>query len=448
MKCLLINPCGLRNTVDIHPPLNLAILAAHVKQHGHEVRIVDEIVGQDYKEILDLYHPDVVGITATTPRITRAYEISDDCRRLGFYTVLGGVHVSVLPEEGLEHADSVVIGDGEEALVKILDGCKEKTVQGEAINDLDKLSFPAYDLLDMKYYSTIYRRQMLTHLHFLPSYSKVASVMMSRGCPYSCKFCCNNWKATKLRFHSVARALDELEYLKKQYRIDAIFFFDDNIFANKKWLKSLCEGMIERNLNLIWSCQSTVTHLDAEILALCKKAGCRQIQFGMESGSPRILEYLKNGRCTVENNRRVARICKEIGILSFASFIIGNPDETLEDIRLTEDLIKELQLDFGGALIATPFPGTEFWRWAQEHGRMPEHLHYNLLNTANVVFNLTRDIPSQILLEKLRDINNYFLKRNWALRFNTMLRIYVNKGHKVLSLLKTMAKRLKRQGGR
>jgi len=359
-KVALINP-GKDEKYAVQEPLNIGFIASYLEKNGIEVTIIDELAGQNVEKELDKYKPDVVGITATTPLAPDAYRIGDLCKKRGILTVIGGVHASVLPEEALQHADVVVKGEGEVAMLEIVRrGIKSGVVSCPYIKNIDEIPPPARHLMQMDFYLHTKDRLPETYLYFVPPHTKVASILTSRGCPYNCIFCHNSWRGIPYRFNSPERVISEVKYLIEKYHIQALFFIEDNFFVNKPRVKKICELMKRENINIIWGANSRVDNIDLEILQIAKKAGCRQVTFGFESGSQKILDVL-NKKTTVEQNKRAIELCNKAGIIPQGTIMIGNPTETIEDVRATQQFLKESDIKSVGICITTPYPGTQLW---------------------------------------------------------------------------------------
>lgn len=411
-KILLVSPASRVATMaDVHPPLNLGYIAAYLEKHNIEVRIVDEHVGHDIKKEIKAFMPDIVGVTATTPLALEAYRIAGIARDAGCITVMGGRHASILPSEALEHVDMVVVGEGEKAMMKIVNGSVDKIVKSDYVKDLDELPPPAWHLMNMEHYLTVRKkdRYSRTHLYFIPPDMRVGAHVTMRGCPYSCVFCYNSWKDAPLRFHSAQRVISDLIYLVEKYKVQAMFFMDDDMFAHKKRLKEICRLMKENKINIIWGCQAKVDSINLELLEIAKEAGCRQVGFGFESGSQRILNILKKGRTTVEQNAEAIRLCKKAGILSFASFMVGNPTEEIDDLEATYRFVKEHDIDMVGAMITTPYPGTELWDWCKKNNLIPEKVDWSMYTTAEESVSACNTIAASTI-RKYKD-NIEFCKR-------------------------------------
>lgn len=375
-KIALINP-GKDERFAVQEPLHLGFIASFLEKNGIEVRIIDELAGQNVKEELIKFQPDIAGITATTALAPDAYRIAKLCRSLGIRTVMGGVHASIMPEEALQHADMVIKGEGERALLRIIrEEIATGMVPGEFICELDEIPIPARHLMQMEFYVRSKDRLPETYLYFVPPKTRVAAILTSRGCPYDCIFCHNSFKEIPFRHNSPERVLQEIDELINKYRVKALFFIEDNFFVDRKRLQRICELLIERKYDLIWAGNARVDNIDPEILRLAKAAGCRQVTFGFESGSQKILNILRK-RTTVAQIEKAIKLTHDAGLIVNGTFIIGSPEETLEDIRLTQQLIRENPIDSIGICIATPFPGTELWNMAERQGAIPADIKWS-----------------------------------------------------------------------
>jgi anaerobic magnesium-protoporphyrin IX monomethyl ester cyclase len=370
-RVALINP-GSSHIFAVQEPLNLGFLASYLKREGIEVRIIDELAGQDVASELRAFAPRIAGITATTPMASSAYRVADICRQMGITTVMGGVHASVMTEEAVGHVDYVVKGEGEQALLDLVRGnVSERIISRPFIRNLDDVPRPAYELMDMNVYMRAKDRvPYYTVLFFVPPRARVAALLTSRGCPYSCIFCHNSWKGMPFREHSAGRVVDDMAYLIGTYRINALYFCDDNFFADKIRLRKICELVKERGIRTRWGCNARADSVDLETLKLARSAGCRQVAFGLESGSQKILDVLEK-HATIEQSRRAIALCKESGVLCSATFMIGNPHETEEDVEATRRFILSSGLDCAGIGITVPFPGTGLWKWVVEKKFIP-----------------------------------------------------------------------------
>lgn len=403
-RVALVNP-GTAGWAAIHPPVNIGYIASYLELHGVETHIIDELAGQNVASSLQKLAPDIVGITATTPLVPDAYRIAKLARELGITTVMGGKHAMILPQEALEHVDIVVLGEGEKAMLDIVHGRRGPVVDGGFTRNIDDLPGPAWHLMDMEFYLAGSREN---HLRMFPKDCRMGVMLTMRGCHYNCIFCYNSWRETPVRFHSAERVVKDIETLMERHGVNALFFMDDDMAANKQRFRDICNFLIEKDLKLMWGIQSSVNTVDRELLELGKRAGLIHVGLGCESGSPRILSMLKKGRSTVEKNAQALRLCRETGVKSWATFMIGNPTETLEDIMMTFDFIKQNPIDGLGVLITTPYPGTELWKWCEERHLIPEDVDWSIFTTGRVSIPANDSIPPEQIENLRNEIHFYF----------------------------------------
>lgn len=440
-KVVLINP-GKDQRYATQEPLHLGFLASYLEKHNIEVKIIDELAQQDVKKGLEKYSPKIVGITATTPVFPDACRIADLCRANGMLTVMGGVHVSVMPDEALEHADIIVKGEGEQALLDIVNDkdINSRIISRPYLKNIDEIPPPARHLMDMQFYLKVRDRTLQSYLHFVPPNTPTASILTSRGCPYDCVFCHNTWKNMPFRFHNADRVIAEMEDLINNYNVGALFFIEDNLFVNKKRLRLICEKIKNRNINIPWGANSRVDHVDLDIFQVAKEAGCKQITFGFESGSQKILDIL-NKKTTVEQNKRAIELCNQAGIIPQGTIIIGNPDENFEDLQKTKEFIKNSEIESVGVCIATPFPGTQLWKWAEERQRIPEKLSWAEFNYHNVPIPLC-DAVDMKQLKKIQLEMQFILfnKRKAKFKLFEILKLCIKNHEKALNAARVIIK--------
>ncbi len=411
MKVALINPGKNLEYAD-NEPLSLGYLASQLELNNCDVKIIDQLSGDDVRTEIDKFTPDIVGATSTTPVVKDAYAILEFAKSKGCKTVIGGVHASVMTEEASKYADYVVVGEGENAILEIVNGnVKEKIVKFGYIKNIDEISPPARHLMNMDFYIKRKNRIPTAHLYFLPKNTRLASMITSRGCPYNCTFCHNSWRGIPVRYHSPNRVIDELTHLKERYGVGAIFFMDDDFFINKTRLKTICEEIINRKIAIIWSANARVSSVNMESLEIARLAGCKQINFGIESGSQRILDVL-NKKTTVEQSTNAVRMAKKAGMYVYATFMLGNPTETLNDIGLTKNFILKNNIDSIGIGITTPYPGTKIWEWCKSRSLIPGSIDWNEFNMESCPVP-ANDVFSKKEIEKIRSriIVDIFFKR-------------------------------------
>jgi len=390
MKVMLILPPSkfvLKDKLGITSvPLGLAYLASFIEKDGHKVKIIDSnTLGyriKDIKEEIEKFNPHLVGVTATTSCIYDAYEVAKIIKEVdpGIKVVIGGPHVTFIAKETLKECpfiDVVVRGEGEETfreLVNFFESSSEDTwsleeVKGitfrkdnkiietdsrSLIKNLDSIPFPAYHLLPMEKYSLEGKR--------------FATIITSRGCPFSCIFCSSSRLFGKTwRARSPENVIEEIKLLKNKYGVREIEFLDDTFTLNKKRAEKICELLIKEKLDISWSCSSRVDTIDESLIEKLKKAGCHTIYVGVESGSQKILNIIDKG-ITLPQIEKTINLIKKVNINSFGSFILGIPGETVKTIKKTINFAKKLNPSFVQFSICTPYPGTKLFEMAKEKG--------------------------------------------------------------------------------
>jgi radical SAM superfamily enzyme YgiQ (UPF0313 family) len=282
----------------------------------------------------------------------------------------------------------------------IKDDIRSGIVKRPYIKDIDEIPAPARHLMRMDFYMRSKERMPHTYLYFVPPHTKVAAVLTSRGCPYDCIFCHNTWKNMPYRFNSPERVVSEISELSRIYGVKAVFFIEDNFFVNKKRVIEICFLLRQQGLNIIWGANARVDNIDLEMLKVAKDAGCRQITFGFESGSQRILDIL-NKKTTVEQNKRAIELCNQAGIIPQGTVMIGNPQETIDDIRATQQFVRDCDIRSLGVCITTPYPGTKLWEWCEQRNAIPKKIDWADFNYSKVVIQVS-DALSVAQIKKLR----------------------------------------------
>ena len=389
MNATLINPPAphveLSSVLGITvPPLGLAYLAAVLEGDGHSVKIIDaQALGirlPQIKHEIKKYQPDIVGVTSTTPTIREALTTIETVKEAcpDAITVMGGPHVTFLPAEtlrGCPQLDVVCVGEGERTMLELARAIERKadlnSVKGIAyrsgdhivetpprplVDDLDSLPFPARRLLPMNKYAILGKTSIIGH------------IMTSRGCPFNCTFCASSLLFGKrFRGRSPKHVVDEIEQIVSEYNPASIEFSDDEFTLDRRRVEGICDEIRRRGLDILWACSSRVDTVSRELLRKMKAAGCFLIYYGVESGCQRILNLMRKG-IRIGQVIDAIRWTKEVGIETLASYILGFPGETKEDIKKTITFAKRLSTDYAQFSLATPYPGTELYHSAEEKG--------------------------------------------------------------------------------
>lgn len=357
-RLLLINPVGRRSgymlsRFSLFPPLSLAYVAA-VTPDTWEVRIVDENFGPSALEEADL-----VGITAFTSNIGRAYQLAILYREKGIPVVLGGIHASMLPEEGLRYADAVVKGEVEGIWGKVLEDFEKRKLGG----------IYQGPVLDLSTFDVLPRRDLL-HPEYLWN-----SIQTSRGCPFDCSFCSvSRYMGKAYRQRTATAVLQELSTIPGPY----LFFLDDNLIGysveSRKRAIELFRGMIDAGIQKTWWMQASINVADdQEVLELASRAGCAYVFIGFETTDADALKGMHKGvnlRTGVQNYRTVVRRLHEEGIGVLGAFILGNDYETTQYYEELANFIVSSGIDMVQISLLTPLPGTALMEQLQSEGRL------------------------------------------------------------------------------
>jgi len=369
------------------PRLGIFILGALVKAKGWDVEVVIEQSQKlDFEEIRKA---DLVGISTITSTAPRAYAIADRIRNMGIPTVLGGPHVTFLPDEALEHADFVIRAEGEEALVRFL----EVWETGKDFGSVPNLSYlvggkavhnpvrPLARSLDVNPYPDFgLAKSMMRKI----AGKRIVPVQTSRGCPFHCSFCSvTGIFGKKYRFRSTENVIGELRLYN--HRDNFVFFYDDNFTANPERAKTLLRRMIEEKFKFKWSTQVRVDIArDFELVCLMKKAGCHTLFIGMESVNPKSLENMKKQQ-TVEEISRAIRVLRRQRIHVHGMFVYGFDDDNWRTVKETVRFAKQAKLSSTQFMILTPLPGSEFFDQVKCENRI-QFRDWSLYDAHHAVF--------------------------------------------------------------
>ena len=353
------------------PRLAMPLLGTILKNKGYKVKIFLE----EWAPINEnaIKEADVVMISTITPTANRAYKLADYYKKkYKKLIIMGGPHVSFLPEEALLHADFVIRGEGEKALLKLIeniergsndlssipnlsykkDGKFYHNPLDENFVDLDSLPIPDFTLVE----------------GYNPDSLKIYPISTSRGCPYNCTFCAVvSMFGRKYRFRSEDLVIEEIKNLKK---VEHIFFYDDNFAADKERAKILLEKMIKINFKGTWSTQVRIDiYKDEELLKLMQKSNCSTLYIGFESINPETLKLYKKGITPAQIEEGI-KILHKYNIRVHGMFVIGADTDTRESILATLDFSKKMKIDSVQFLILTPVPGSRIFQEFLNEGRI------------------------------------------------------------------------------
>jgi len=451
---LFINPISRENP-PAYLPYGILLVAAYLRENGYEVKIYDRNADKTHPtKILKKYNPRIVSFSVLTgPPINDAASVSRIVKKEMPDTpiVWGGLHPTFFGDHCLRenYIDYIIKSEGEFAMLQLVDFLLKKKGDlakiksigykkdskikqnqlGDFIEDLTSMPMPAWDLIDMEKYvqSRFYAGRIVT-------------INTSRGCPFRCKFCFNQiLNKGRWRGISAERIFEQFKLLKDGYKMTGIQIYDDNFDAGTKRLKEFCDILIREDMDIKWHHFSRVNYTNRERIAMEKKAGCCMLEFGVESGSPRILEFIQKDE-TVEMIKRAFKICKDQGMYSSALFMVGIPTETIEDVNMTIKLVDSLGAHQTIGTIYKPYPNTPLYDHCVKQGRfkLPDKIEEQgkIYSLSDDELNMT-DLPTEFLVNvqrrfffqnALNEIKSCLRYRNFSL-LGYHIRTHMNIGN-------------------
>lgn len=362
------------------PPIGIMSLAAVLRQNGYADITLFDMAFHSQDLIVDeciKMEPNIIGLSTDTISFENGTVLLGRIKKQykkGTY-LIGGVHPSIAPEQALlqTKADVAVMGEGEITIVDIVKAIESKQgfsdIKGTAfmdngqyiqnepqdfIKDLDSIPIPARDLLPMDKY--------LKTSPDIPMLYPTMTLFASRGCKANCIYCqpvAKNLFGKRMRQRSVSSVVSEIDSLKDKYSFNNLYFTDDELLYNgRDWIEELCTTFIENKLNLRWICQARVDQIDNDLVMLMKRSGCYAIGFGVESGSNRILKYMRKGY-NVSQVERAFEICRQNRIITTCNLMVGTPGETFETIQESIDMLIKIRPNLVRCSITTPTPGSD-----------------------------------------------------------------------------------------
>ena len=411
------------------PGIGTLTLAAVARQQGHEVHIVDgKRTGTPTEQVAETVArlaPDHVGISATTISIHNAARIAARVKELvpGVVVTVGGPHVSAVPARTLESFggfDYGIVGEGERSYLELVarlagggDPCGVPGLvwrEGDRVRanppapyldgeELDRLPEPAWDLVPdfpLKFQPNVFNYRA----------TPVASVITSRGCPFSCTFCDRSTSGRKGRFHSVEYVVAMCRRLEG-LGVRHILFYDDLFTVSRRRIVELCERFLAEGFRFTWSCNSHPNLLDAEHLRLMRRAGCWQIAYGIESGSQRILDVVKH-EVKIPRMLETLRQTRAAGIRTKGLLMMAHPTEGEDSLEETVRFLRTAPLDLAQVTKFTPYPGTPSYPTVRDRGAFEED--WERMNAMNWVF-VPKGLTAEVLERYFRRAYTAFYTR-------------------------------------
>lgn len=424
MKIVFIVPCEHTNewknsrSVFVFPPLAFAFLKAMTPPQ-HEVIIIDET----YEEIKITPDIDLIGISIITATANRGYYLADKYRQQGIPVVIGGIHASLCPDEVSEHADAVVVGEGEsvwQTLLIDLENNRLKKRYDAPLVDLDSISIPDHSILK-------------THMYRIPN-----TVMATRGCPFQCSFCATSFIfGKKYRTRSIPDVVQEIRQFKKRFFI----FLDDNLFFKRKYALELMQAITPLKKRWVAQADFTVSE-DENLLHAMKKAGCMALLLGFESVSKKNFHEMGKPVKNINDYKQAIEKIHKAGILIQGSFIFGFDGDTKEIFHDTLEFVKEVNIDTANFCVLTPIPGTPVFKKLDDDNRILTK-NWSKYTRQLITFQPLNMTPAELARGRLDTYKKYYSLRSmlrrmpfhfphflWFWLYNISFRIGIHKASK------------------
>lgn len=424
MKTRVMFVNAINPTVEVerrYPNLGLGYIISGLRQHFGHQRFDFKVVDRGVTRKIERFQPQIIGISSVTQNFNLAKRYARVAKSHKIPVIVGGVHISALPNSMSPHMDIGCIGEAEETMVELFEifldrgsfpkeqlkkikgvvfwenGRLYVTEKRDPIGNLDSLPLPARDVFKMEKHSYIFS---------------------SRGCPYRCTFCASSRFWGKVRFFSAEYVVKEIEELVNKYNVRMISFFDDLFVANKSRLKEIVNLMKKTKLpkKVKLTCSCTANRIDDETGRLLKEMNVLSVGMGLESGCERTLKYLKGNAFSLEDNFRAVKTLEKYGIKANASFVIGSPLETREEIMETYKFIQNNPLTLVDVYVLTPFPGTPIWAYAKERGLVSDDMDWDRVNV-----NFESNYKNAIILSQKLD-RDEIIKLYWKFRKQRLYR--------------------------
>ena len=466
MRILLVNPFGSnwvegqkdRTATAVRmAPVGILCIAAYLIEKGFEAEIYNSRGPAKHTGTAEIinrvlsFRPDMAGFTATTSSFLDAYLQAEAIKKVvpDIKIVFGGVHVSALREKILESypaIDFLVTGEGEKAMAGLAEGIGPDKIQGVIFRsggeiksnglrrdlcEMDKLPFPAYGKLEG--FPDTYQPPLFNYPR-----THSATIISSRGCPYQCSYCDRSVFLKGYRFNSAEYVYEQMMFLKRDFRVRHIFFYDDLFTLERKRIEEFCGLMQRKPLGMTFNCAARIGHIDDELLKMLKAAGCWMVSLGIESGDPDLLARHKS-KIDLNDLKEMVKQIQKNGIRAKGLFIMGLPGETEETIKSTGDFIEKLELDDMNMTKFTPFPGSPIYKTIREDGVFNEN--WELMNCMNFVF-IPKGIGSKERLEKLykQFMKDFYTGKNWVRKFVPLMFKSPHSAYRMIKSLPTFLK--------
>lgn len=367
----------------IMPSLGLMYLSASLRRAGYTVRHIDHtfMERREVLEEIERLRPSVIGIYCMITMQDEAFSLAEQVRGKAL-TIVGGPYPSGEPEAFLDHFDLVAVGEGEETIVRVMEHLEDRRFEeisglvfkrdGEVVRGETRGRSKDMSWLPLPYRGDIPNQQYIQYWrkHWGDA---TTPLMATRGCPYRCEFCHKPVFGDLFRARPPESVIEEMQGIA-ELGYDHVWMSDDLFTLNYKRTMELCQKIEEAKLPLTWECLSRVTQVDRELFGQMKRAGCKRIFFGIESGDEGVLKQMSKGIKPAQA-REAVQACVDSGIKAAGFFMVGYLGETQESLLETIRFSSHLPLDYVSYTIAYPLPGTKFYERVKER-RQEGEWHY------------------------------------------------------------------------
>lgn len=434
---LFVNAVNPKNYIEVrYPPLGPAYLASYAQKHLGKNKIKFQMISDNFENKILEAKPDILGISCVSQNYNLAKNLAKFSKEAGIqYCFIGGSHISLYPNSLDSNIDIGIIGEGEATFAELMKLFIEKRCF-EMKNLISVKGIAYWDNGNVRLTSC---RKLIEPLDEIPmpdrNLFKIdkndAYMFSSRGCPYRCIFCASSRLWKKTRFHSADYVFNEIKELVCKYGVKRINFYDDLFIADRQRIKKLVcllkKENFDKKVQFQVSCRANL--VDDEICLLLKQMNVEGIGLGLESGSPKILKYLKGNSVTAKDNFRAVETIKKHKLSCVGSFVIGAPIDTKETILETLSFIKKSKIDKFNVYCLTPFPGTPIWEYAVKNNLLPIEsnsinwdkidIEYSRSHSYNIHLakNLTRDELYQLYLLFKNEQKRRFILRAMKILF-------------------------------
>lgn len=430
MKILLFDMANYIKESKFWDALGPAYLKSYFEKYSE---FKDKIeIGIKHTNILQQImrsRPDIIGMSVVTEYYPQAIKIANEIRMFSpkVIIIIGGYHITNMPETFNKVFNFGVIGEGEETFKQLIETIFSYGNDKKRMYKIKGIIF--FDETNNLYNTGL--RNLIPNLDIVPFPYRdrdrtilYTHIMTSRGCPFNCSFCASSafWKRT-IRYHSAEYVLDEMVELITKYKVRHITIWDDLFIGNIRRMRQIVELMrqkdkIFRSVTFGISARVDIIARNEEILELFKRMNVLRVSLGFESGSDRILKKLKGNSASLENNQKALTLLKKHRFLINGGFIVGSPGETLEDLKATHDFIMNSNLDGGYAGLAIPYPSTQFWSFAKKRGLVSQNMDFSKLKQTTDFKSLkgkdfmllSKELTKKDIIDYGMKIQKYFAK--------------------------------------